>query len=346
MTGTESSKQIILTSDPGSSSIVWREIQAADPGSRLLQWLAPGIGWVELGKDWASLVQRLRAHPPVFCRHVCPVQRRVPLKQETADLDLLAQAGASLAPHLDPAHSFSVQTRLLGSGWPYKRYEVNERLAHLFVARGATLDVREPQQVASVVLTPAWGYLGLSRAADNLSDWAGGVRRFKREPEQISRAEFKLLEALELFALRLPAGGRALDLGAAPGGWTRILRQHAMSVVAVDPADLDPRIASDPMVQHVRQTSQAYLPTTSEPFSVILNDMRMDARDAARIMLLAAANLEGDGWALSTLKLPQKGLARIAAQALELLAQRYVVVGARQLFHNRTEITVALRKRD
>ena len=123
--------------------------------------------------------------------------------------------------------TFSVQTRLVESGWPYARYDVNLRLSELLVGQGVPLDVRQPAQVLSVVLAPGQGYLGLSHAADNVSDWAGGARRFKREKGQVSRAEFKLLEAMELFGLSLRAGGTALDLGAAPGGWTRIMRKQS-----------------------------------------------------------------------------------------------------------------------
>ncbi len=64
--------------------------------------------------------------------------------------------------------------------------------------------MRHPVQVVSVVLAPDEAFLGVSRAIDNLSDWAGGARRFRRDPDQISRAEFKLLEALEVFALDRP----------------------------------------------------------------------------------------------------------------------------------------------
>jgi 23S rRNA (cytidine2498-2'-O)-methyltransferase len=317
----------------------------------LREWLASGVGWVELGvsgsinspRRWDALATHLRQQPPVFCRHICPAQVRIPLHQAVSDLDDLAEASRRLIPSLNLTQTFAVQTRLIGSGWPYARYDVNVRLSEELAGQGGTLDVRRPEQVLSVVLAPAQVFLGLSQAVDNLSDWAGGARRFKREPGQVSRAEFKLLEALEVFGLKLPAGGLALDLGAAPGGWTRILHQHAMHVVAVDPADLDPRIASDPAVRHVRQTAQSYLPATDEPFDVILNDMRMDAHVSARLMGLAGRHLREDGWALLTLKLPQWGMAEVAASALEMLREWYAVIGARQLFHNRNEITVALR---
>jgi len=297
----------------------------------------------------------------VFCRHVCPVQARVPLKRDATDLDHLAEVCSRFLPYLSVTETFSVQTRLLansardyhdgeaelakvGSGWPYARYDVNTRLSEGFMGQGIRLDVRQPEQILSVVLAEDEGYLGVSHAVDNVSDWAGGERRFKREEGQVSRAEFKLLEAMEAFDLSLPAGGAALDLGAAPGGWTRILRKHGMNVVAVDPAALDARIAADPAVRHMRETAQSYLLKSHEAFDVILSDMRMDAQIAARIMLMAGRNLQEGGWALLTLKLPKRGTARVVASALEVMREGYEVTGARQLFHNRSEVTVALRK--
>ena len=338
-----SARQIILTSNQESDAVALNELRAVDAGLRLLEWLEPGVAWVELSRDWSALVEGLRRRPPIFCRHICPVQADLPLEQAPADLDALAQVCEGLLAGLDVGRSFSVQTRLLGAGaWPYGNYDVNLRLADMARATGAVLDVRRPAQVLSVALTATHGYLGLSPAAENLSDWAGGARRFKREAGQISRAEFKLLEALELFQLRLPAHGTALDLGAAPGGWTRVLVEHSMQVMAVDPADLHPQLKAHPAVQHIRRVAQAYLPAAQQ-FDVILDDMRMDARASAHIMALAAGSLKPGGWALVTLKLPHQGMDKVALAALDLLRRHYTIAGARQLFHNRLEITVALK---
>lgn len=334
---------ILLTSSPASGQIALQEIHATDSGARLRRWLEPGVGLVELTLSWDAFAAHLREQPPVFCRHACPVQITVPLKQDAGDLEVLLKAAQQLVPSLDATRTFSVQTRLIGEGWPYTRYDANTRLADELTKQGFALDVRRPAQILSVALTPKAGYLGVSRAADNLSDWAGGARRFKSEPEQISRAEFKLLEAMETFNLSWPDGGNALDLGAAPGGWTRIARLHGMQVTAIDPADLAPSLATDPGVRHLRHTAQRYLPGTDTTFDVILNDMRMDARDSAQLMLTARRNLTPDGWAVMTLKLPHSHAERVASSALSLLRERYTLTGARQLFHNRNEITVAIR---
>ena len=268
----------------------------------------------------------------------------MPLIQNDDDLDLLAAVADEFVDDLGGPEPFSVQTRTLGGGWPYGPYDVNTRLATVLARSGARLDVREPVEVMSVVLTPDRGFLGLSRAEDNLSDWAGGARRFRREPEQISRAEFKLLEAMEVFQLDPSKARTALDLGAAPGGWTRVLRQLDIEVTAVDPADLAPVLRADPGVRHVRLLAQDYLPQVDGAFDLILNDMRMDSRDSARLMAMAAESLHPRGWALMTLKLPKRGTKPTMDAALALLRDSYEIAGVRQLFHNRSEVTVALRR--
>ena len=49
------------------------------------------------------------------------------------------------------------------------------------------------------------------------------------------------------------------------------------------------------------------------------------------------------GVAVMTVKLPEANRAPVLDHALRILRQAYDVVGARQLFHNRSEITVVLR---
>ena len=180
----------------------------------------------------------------------------------------------------------------------------------------------------------------------NLSDWAGGVRRFAREEGQLSRSEFKLLEAFEVFDISVPEKGLALDLGAAPGGWTRILRTKGLRVVAVDPAKLDGHLSRDPGVQHVQTVAQRYLPTHvgRDAFDLIVNDMRIDVDRSVRLMCQAASFLKRSRFAIMTLKLKPRYQRKQIRDALAILAHAYTVWGTRKLFHNRNEVTVALRR--
>lgn len=54
-----------------------------------------------------------------------------------------------------------------------------------------------------------------------------------------SRAAFKLADLDERFKI-LKKGGRVLDLGAAPGGWTQVAVERGARVVAVDILEMAP----------------------------------------------------------------------------------------------------------
>jgi 23S rRNA (cytidine2498-2'-O)-methyltransferase len=337
----------ILTADPSSVEAATEELVETVPGAAVLQELDDGVLLVALPSFW-ELAEMWRKQPPIFIRHISPVQASMPLPDDDSAIHLLlALALEELSELMEPTLPFSVQTRIFIDA-AYGPYDVNTALSQALKAESsAALDVRNPRQVVSVVIAryqgQTTGFLGLSPVEYNLSDWAGGNRRFAREKEQISRSEFKLLEALEVFQIELPPRGVALDLGAAPGGWTRILRQHEQYVTAVDPAQLDVSLDADPDVRHLRMTAEKYLEAGPDRFDLIVNDMRLDARDSARLMVSYARHLYRHGSAIMTLKLPQEGQQTVIDHAFNILRQSYDIVAARQLFHNRSEITVYLK---
>lgn len=334
---------VILTSAPAAETAAVRELQRTVPAAEIVRRLEPGTLLAAVDDPQLTLLPTWEAQPPVWVRHVHPVQVSTPLLTGAAGLARLAEVAEPLAAQLDPTLPFAVQSRLVGEGpWPQTRFDINGCLAAILAERsGAPLDVPQPSQVLSVTATAERAYLGVSPVTRNLSAWAGGQMRFAREPGQISRSEFKLLEALAVFGLSLPTHGVALDLGAAPGGWTRVLQSRGLRVVAVDPADLDPRLVGVAGIRHVRVHAQKFNPGVQR-FAVITNDMRMDAGEAAQFMNQVHGWFQPGGLGLLTLKLPEYRFAPVAEAALATLAQTYTVLGARQLFHNRSEITVAI----
>ena len=355
----------MLSCDDGSVEQATAELHAAAPDAQIVEMLADGVLLVDAGLPFAALAAQWRRTPPIFVRHIAPVQTVAPLGGHAGDPAFLARTLPGSLPALAPASSFSVQTRVLAEV-AFKPFDINTALAPALIGEsGPPLDVRAPVQVVSVVcaVLKRWqpdpqlvvggaalgkgkrlvALAGVSLAADNLSNWAGGMRRFAREEGQISRAEFKLLEAIEVFGIVLPAHGVALDLGAAPGGWTRVLRQAGQYVTAIDPGELDARLADDPGVRHRRMTAEQYLQSDPDAFDIIVNDMRMDARDSARVMAACAKLLYRHGWALMTVKLPEQDRQPVLDQTFAILRPVYTIAGARQLFHNRSEITLFLQ---
>jgi 23S rRNA (cytidine2498-2'-O)-methyltransferase len=259
----------------------------------------------------------------------------LPPEYELADLVL------DELPEYPKALAVQAWTDGAGTGGTYYH-----RLEEALTGRGVTVTRSGQELVVSCFEGRKAILLGLNRLADSLSDWPGGRMRLARGEERVSRSEFKLEEAIATFGLELPAGGKAVDLGASPGGWTRILRQHGQEVWSVDPGSLDPRLRADRRIHHEATTAGRFFAVNRVRFDVVVNDMRMDQVTSARMMLDAAAHLRRGGLAIVTLKGGGKDPLAGARRGIEVLRQGYDVLHARQLHHNRNEITVVARKRE
>ncbi len=174
----------------------------------------------------------------------------MPLTNSEQDIGELAVAIAGLPTfaQLERGQHFAVQTRLVQSNEQsikraYSSGMLNKLLPKPSRKRQERIElIKKPQIVISLLCTAEnslYWHFACQREPQRL---AGRRTPICPDAGEISRAEFKLLEALEVFGVSLPSRGRALDLGAAPGGWTRLLLEASLSVVAVDPANLDPRL--------------------------------------------------------------------------------------------------------
>eukprot|EP00890_Picochlorum_soloecismus_P004849 jgi/Picsp_1/5365/NSC_02726-R1_ribosomal rna methyltransferase len=88
-----------------------------------------------------------------------------------------------------------------------------------------------------------------------------------RVPGQFCKAAGKLAEAMIVSGFT-PTSGIAIDVGAAPGGWTQILAQAMKLVIAIDPAELHESLHPLGTIRHIRKKSQ----DTKEDMENILID--------------------------------------------------------------------------
>ncbi len=345
---------LIVTTHPEFTQAAITELKQIDKRLAFVEEFTPGIILCSV-PNVSAFMRRVTEKHLVFARHLAPAQATVDLTNTEQDLVTIATSIADLPEfsQLERGVRFAVQSRFVQTDKsfgerPYSSGRFNQALAEAFAEEtGAIEAIKKPQIVISILCTMNKGYLGISTAEENMSSWPGGARHFAQTSEQISRAEFKLLEALEMFNLSLPTSGHALDLGAAPGGWTRLLLEAGLHVIAVDPANLDPRLARRKGLEHYRGYAEQYLEEAVRrrlSFDVIANDMRMDARDAARLLTQAALCLRKDGFVVSVFKLPHatpeiNPLATLR-EAMWILDKAYGIIQARQLFHNRQEVTV------
>ncbi|NJO07607.1 MAG: methyltransferase domain-containing protein, partial [Chloroflexaceae bacterium] len=233
---------------------------------------------------------------------------------------------------------YIVQTRIAGD-YTYSATAVTQS-----IQPGQSLNTsRVPQgRVLSILIAEQTAYMGISWAAQNVSPFTGGEMTFD-EPVP-NRAGHKLLEALATFKIRLFPGLRALDLGAAPGAWTEILRRRGVWVTAVAPREMYDWLQVDPFIQAVPVTAEEYLHQCDTTYDLLLNDMIVAAQDSARLMTAYAPHLRPGGIALMTLKLRMHDPRRLMDHTLRILRKAYTIVAVRQLVSNRKEVTLYLRR--
>ena len=191
-----------------------------------------------------------------------------------------------------------------------------------------------------------------SSDVDDSAPWPLGIPRLKMLPDAPSRSALKLEEALlVLLSARereslLRPGMRAADLGAAPGGWTWVLVRAGLRVHAIDNGPLREHVLATGQVTHLREDGFRWHP--AQPLDWMVCDMvERPIRVASRM-----AEWFANGWcrhAIFNLKLPMKRRWPETVRCLELFereAGRPLIVRAKQLYHDREEITVCAISRD
>jgi 23S rRNA (cytidine2498-2'-O)-methyltransferase len=188
-------------------------------------------------------------------------------------------------------------------------------------------------------------FLATSDPRDS-APWPMGVPRLKMHADAPSRSALKLEEAILTLLTAdertqlLREGMRAADLGAAPGGWTWVLTRHKLQVTAIDNGPLRPHVMDTGLVQHLRADGFAWHP--AKPLDWMVCDMvEQPSRVAARM-----AEWFREGWcrhAIFNLKLPMKKRwqeTRLCLARFEAEAGKSLTIRAKQLYHDREEITV------
>ncbi len=338
-----------------------KEIAALLPGSSMESWIKRGVGITSV-PDADIKVCAERLQQAVFLRHIFPLQYTTEISEADGVSGIAQNALAVLREA--GIKRFSVQVRVYDeSPNAPNKTDTARMIAERISAEGYTEDVKDPEMIVSVVVQAEKrtegqeggkkiAYTGVSDPKDNLSAWAGGMRRYQNSDERISRAEFKLLEAIEVFGLDLDGYRGAIDLGAAPGGWSRILALNGLNVHAVDPANLDKRLKAHNGIRHMQETAQEYLlriqtekdrraPIQKKRNVVLVNDMRMDVMESVGIVCKYAQVMR-IGRLIMTFKLPEqpKKIMTIIDRGVEALSEHFSDIKVKQLFHNRSEVTV------
>lgn len=316
--------------------------------------LVPGEVFVASLKATPSEVaEEMSEREPMFLRHVFRVEWEWTVDENSGEMNEPLKGGEwgddlqrfLLSDVRLNGKRLAIQARKAEqSVWPGSAAELKDLIQEGLHDLNAEFVVKDADFIISVFAAKHGLYAGVALPDENLSDWNGGMIRFQREQGQISRAKFKLLEAEAVFGIDFSAFHEALDIGAAPGGWTSFLLDRGLTVTAVDPAKLHPDVLSSPRLTHVRKNANS-VKFRDNQFDLLVCDMSWSPKLTAKMVSDLLYALVPGGTAVVTVKLLSKKPMALIQEIMEIYQEaRLQVQRAKQLFHNRDEITLYMIK--
>jgi 23S rRNA (cytidine2498-2'-O)-methyltransferase len=194
-----------------------------------------------------------------------------------------------------------------------------------------------------VVVEPGEWWVGRHRAASVPARFPGGVCVTPTPADVVSRAFWKMREALAWSQLPVKMGDRCAEIGSAPGGSSQALLEAGLQVVGIDPADMDESLADHPHFTHVRKRAADMKRREFRGVRWLMADSNVAPKHTLdtveAIVTNGQVHVRG---MLLTLKLLDWQLAAMIPEYLaRIRSWGFGYVRARQLSFNRQEICVA-----
>ena len=229
---------------------------------------------------------------------------------------------------------------------------------------GYNINITDPEVLGYVVLFNGICYSGRLNLKDIQREFINPYRYYHTK-KSVSRSELKLRQAFDEFGIS--GDGIAIDLGAAPGGWSGFLANKGYKVIAIDKGDLDiPSLkkigatvsrgtgkgqvnmqkAMHYNIIHIKEGSQtAYKRIKLKDASLLADDMNVDIRITAGEVKRYAKFLKKNADVVLTVKCITKNAPRYIKQAKILLSGVILIKRIKVLPNNRQEFTVYGRTR-
>lgn len=194
--------------------------------------------------------------------------------------------------------------------------------------------------------------LGVSHVG-NRARYLSGIPRLRLPGSAPSRSALKLEEAWKVFIPEaewldyLGGAKKAVDLGAAPGGWTWQLVQQGMLVTAVDNGPMNEELMASGHVEHVKADGYFWRPQRSVDW-MVCDIVDKPRRTADMVVDWLSHRL--CRFTVFNLKLPMKKRYDEWLTCRERMLEKLDAAGiqvrlrARHLYHDREEITCFIER--
>jgi len=338
----EKGSTFIVSTSAGFERSAKREIQSLIPEAKVQTLFLKGNLWVKCPQGENDIVTRLRGASTTYVGRIFPVDVEVKISSSRESISILCRQ-VKLLDKLMKGDTFIVDCNRRGTH-DFSSKDVERGLgAFLERETGAAVDFKGPEKTVVVQIFQDTAFIGVTKTENLIKKAIGVFRKYPPGERPLTRAEMKIREALEAFNIKIDPDFEILDVGAAPGGWTKILSNLGKRVVAVDPAGLHPSVASLPNVTHL-QCKAEEIPRHLGPFHMLTNDINVEPSESARIMIGLADLLRKDGIAIMTIKFVTRNRKRHIQETIRILEEKYQDFKVKKLPHNRYETTIFMRK--
>lgn len=336
--------QWIGTANQSYAPYAMEELRRLIDGLAFTQLAAGEVFLMNSPQGREETLQAIHGQEPIFLRHIQPVDRNIEISGNANDLEQLSDMVRHAVLTFKDKRTAVHIRRTSKSNFVYSASDTKAVLDAVLEEIGAEPVVQQPDIILAIYAAVDALYVGFGTPSEMLSDWPGGAVRFQREEGQVSRAKFKLLEAERQFGLQYAQYRSALDVGAAPGGWTSLLLERGLHVTAVDPAELHPSLMAYPTLTYLKRNASE-VKFTPDSFDLLVCDMSWSPMLMCKLVLDLEPALKQGATAIITVKLMHRKPLQTIRDVISRLSTEFVLQKAKQLFHNREEITLYLQKK-
>ncbi|MEE8400720.1 MAG: THUMP domain-containing protein [Candidatus Hydrothermarchaeaceae archaeon] len=290
-------------------------------------------------------LEKLREVDTSFISKAVPIQRIT-----RADINSIKEFFEKTCKNT--LQGFSVRCKRRGSH-SFSSMDVEVKVGSMLTQKGSKVDLTSPKTILWVDIIQERAHLSVLSPKDILKKTPGVQRRWKKGERPISRSELKMREIVEAFPEGFKKDNIAIDIGAAPGGWSKVMASRIKKVFAVDRAELDSGVKGLKNVVHIKERAENL--DIGESVDILTNDANLLHMQSAEISIkLAKSYLKEGGTLIHTVKLgtvpntgnlAAKSLNHAAREVREEFEKARITVKLRKLKYNtRNETTIIGRK--
>lgn len=315
----------------------------------------------------------------VISTHETSTKRFAGIKPEFLDRILKIKKTARLS---EKEYLNSIKSLLLSVPLPDKKLkiecvDINSRrgfsakdievyLGQELESLGTKIDIEKPEILCYVILFDMTCHIGFE--SYKKLRFVDSGRHYKQLSSKISRAEFKLMEAFDEFKIKIKGKKFALDLGAAPGGWSVFLAKQGFNVLAIDQGELNVKNINDLKIEymeflkdqntdidkllskyqilHVKDKFQSLLENKiATKFLLMTCDMNISPSEASQAVLLFKNMLVSGGALIFTIKCKTLYAKNFIEEAVGVLSKDFEILQILALPNNRQELTLYAKKK-